>query len=400
MKTLKKFLSDSIICGYVLIGVEFIFMISPFFIYYYTIYGMVLKKLFIFPLTSWLTAFFLPHIVLINTPFFVILSLAGPFLTAMGLGIFFVCAANIYIAKLKGQNTIITNGLYSFFLHPQYLGLAISGLGLLLIWPRFLTLIMYITMLFMYYLLSKDEENKMEKRFGDAYRNYKENIPRLLPELKLLYPFLNSDLKKSVMFSFLYIIVLIAAVGIGFSLREYSKSQLPIIYFKNIAAVALGPEDKNITMRILEKSLADERVFSYMSSDNLKGKATYMVYIMPFYESAKDKHAINAYGNAGSEKGVLNYKTDFIFRLRKFNDLFVLGPLSRFNTHKVAKMRRVVFCRVVDYKKKDVFPSEVFRITVARIPVIFAEFNIEKLQVVSLVEAPHWRKFVLPMPSF
>lgn len=401
MKILKNFFSTSVICGYVLIGVEFIFMISPFVAYYYTIYGRVLKKLFVFPLTSWLTGFFLPHIVLINTPFFVILNFAGPFLIIMGLFIFFVCAAELYIAKIKRANMIMTKGLYSLFLHPQYLGLAVCGLGFLLIWPRFLTLIMYITMLFMYYLLAKDEENKMENKFGDAYKKYKLKIPNFSLGLKFTCPFSNSGFKKIILLLLLYVTALTVSVGIGFALREYTKSQLPTVYFNNMVAVALRPEDKNIAKAILEKSLADERVVSCLLGDRLGGMPVYLVYIMPLYAGSKIKHVSNAYVfKDNSVNKNLSPNEGFIFRIRNLHDIFILGPLSRLNTYRIPEMRRAIFCRVVDSKNKYISVRDVFNITNTRTPVIFVEMDIKKWEIVSLIKTPLWRKFIIPMPAF
>lgn len=48
---------------YLLIAFEIIYMISPFAIYYYSIYGKGLNFLSSNPVTAWMSSFFLPHIV-------------------------------------------------------------------------------------------------------------------------------------------------------------------------------------------------------------------------------------------------------------------------------------------------------------------------------------------------
>ena len=55
---------------------------------------------------------------------------------------------------------------------PQYLSLAVCGLSLAVLWPRFLTIVLWTVMVGLYYLLAKDEERRMVSQFGDRYREY------------------------------------------------------------------------------------------------------------------------------------------------------------------------------------------------------------------------------------
>lgn len=70
---------------------------------------------------------------------------------------------------------------YSKIRHPQYLFLAISGFGLMLYWPRFIILVLYITMLFVYYLLARNEEWRMKGEQPEAYERYMARTPGVLP---------------------------------------------------------------------------------------------------------------------------------------------------------------------------------------------------------------------------
>jgi len=97
------------------------------------------------PWTAWLTAFFLPHITYTGSPLLTALAWLGPVLLTLGLGIFLVCAAQVYSAKLFRRG-VVTGGLYRSVRHPQYLGLGVAGLGLLLYWPRFVILVLYVSM--------------------------------------------------------------------------------------------------------------------------------------------------------------------------------------------------------------------------------------------------------------
>ncbi|MBI3016151.1 MAG: hypothetical protein HYY65_14065, partial [Candidatus Tectomicrobia bacterium] len=178
MSIWKKAGPGAVILFYLLIGLEVIIMITPFTVYFYSLYAPVLNRLEASPWTSWLTAFFLPHITASDNGLLTLLAYLGPILFALGLLLFFVCAAQVYSAKLFRRG-VVTKGLYAHVRHPQYLGLGIAGLGLLLYWPRFFILVAYITMLFVYYLLARNEEGRMERKFGQSYRLYKEKIPAM-----------------------------------------------------------------------------------------------------------------------------------------------------------------------------------------------------------------------------
>ena len=94
--------------------------------------------------------------------------------------IFFVCAAQVYLGKLLKWG-IAAKGLYTIIRHPQYLGLGLAALGLAIMWPRFLTLTLFAVMLFLYYLLAKDEERRMTNRYGESYIAYMKRTGMFLP---------------------------------------------------------------------------------------------------------------------------------------------------------------------------------------------------------------------------
>lgn len=47
--------------------------------------------------------------------------------------------------------------------------------------PTFLTVVMYPVLIGMYYRLTKKEEKKLEERFGEEYRKYKEKAAMFIP---------------------------------------------------------------------------------------------------------------------------------------------------------------------------------------------------------------------------
>jgi protein-S-isoprenylcysteine O-methyltransferase Ste14 len=78
---------------------------------------------------------------------------------------------------------LVTTGLYGRVRHPQYSGLFLVTIGLLVQWPTIITALMWPVLVFAYCRLSKKEEADMEKEFGEKYRKYKENVPMFIPRM-------------------------------------------------------------------------------------------------------------------------------------------------------------------------------------------------------------------------
>jgi protein-S-isoprenylcysteine O-methyltransferase Ste14 len=180
MPDLERILRPSFWAVYAIIVFEILFMISPFALHFYSVYGPVLQIFDRWAGTAWLTQFFLPHISKTTSPPLNLLhGLAWP-LILIGTGLFLGSAIPLYWAKFRRQGAV-TTGLYTFIRHPQYVGLALLGLGTLLLWPRFLVLITYVTMLFLYTRLASWEEAQCLAHYGESYRAYQERTGRFLP---------------------------------------------------------------------------------------------------------------------------------------------------------------------------------------------------------------------------
>jgi protein-S-isoprenylcysteine O-methyltransferase Ste14 len=81
----------------------------------------------------------------------------------------------------NAKDSLITDGVYGYLRHPQYLGLILITFGLLLWWPTILTLIMWPILSIMYILLAKREEKYLVEKFGDEYLEYKKRVNMLIP---------------------------------------------------------------------------------------------------------------------------------------------------------------------------------------------------------------------------
>ena len=82
----------------------------------------------------------------------------------------------------KGE--LVTEGPYSYVRHPQYAGLFIIMISMLIQWPTIITALMFPVLVFAYYRLSKREESDMIKMFRDEYKRYIEKTPMFIPRLK------------------------------------------------------------------------------------------------------------------------------------------------------------------------------------------------------------------------
>jgi len=86
------------------------------------------------------------------------------------------------IHAAKGE--LVVTGLYAYVRHPQYSGLFIVMIGMLIQWPTIITALMFPVLFFVYYRLSKREENEMIKISGDEYKRYMEKTTMFVPRFK------------------------------------------------------------------------------------------------------------------------------------------------------------------------------------------------------------------------
>jgi protein-S-isoprenylcysteine O-methyltransferase Ste14 len=167
---------------YILIAFEFFYMASPFAAYFYAVYGPGLDVLQSTGLTNWTVQFFLPHALEATTsPIIPVLEPLGIVLFFAGLIGFAVGAFQVYRAKLLKRDAVVS-GLYRYIRHPQYLALIVASVGMLLIWPRFLVLLLTVLVVFLYIALARTEEQICLAKF-EGYDDYLAKTGMFLPRL-------------------------------------------------------------------------------------------------------------------------------------------------------------------------------------------------------------------------
>ena len=228
---------------YFVIALEVLIMISPFAAFFYAAFNPVLLFLARSPATSWLAAFFLPHMVLPPGLFLQAVRVAGSVLFVGGAVVFLACAAQVYSGKLLRRGPAL-GGLYRWIRHPQYLALALTGLGLAILWPRFLPIVLWVVMVALYELLARDEERRMARQFGDQYRDYMARTGRFVPRWSERAVNRLPGPKASALRSAAALVLLAAvAVGGAFALRAWTVARLPLRSSGRVTALAVLPGD-------------------------------------------------------------------------------------------------------------------------------------------------------------
>ena len=260
-------------------------MISPFAFFFYAAFNPFLLALNQSSMTRWLTAFFLPHMVVPPNEALAIVRILGSVFFVAGTLIFLVCAAQVYIGKLLKKG-VATKGFYTFIRHPQYLGLGLAALGLAIMWPRFLTLTLFAVMLFLYYLLAKDEERRMTNRFGESYISYMNRTGMFVPRFieKVLVGSSKSQSQQRLGFGkaiLIFMVLLVLVIGSGFIMRTYTVHHLPLKQVNRVDVIAITKEDLIAAEQLLPSVLQAPAVASKLQPlENSKGHRL-LVYFIP-----------------------------------------------------------------------------------------------------------------------
>ncbi len=265
---------------FVLAACEVIIMISPFAFFFYSVFSPIFQFLAAYAATKWMTAFFLPHMILPPTFFLQALRILGSVLFVAGLGMFAVCAGQVYLGKIFKWG-IASRGIYRYIRHPQYLALTVWGLGMAILWPRFFVLVTLAAMMVMYYFLARDEERRMLNRYGDSYARYMEATGMFLPGWldRLVGRAWESLVPNMTARAVLIPVATFGLViGTGFLLRSVTLHSLPVASSGNLTMVAILPEDGQASARLAGVLAAEAGAGKI---DFLKDGKSYLGYVMP-----------------------------------------------------------------------------------------------------------------------
>jgi protein-S-isoprenylcysteine O-methyltransferase Ste14 len=86
------------------------------------------------------------------------------------------------LERRKGK--LLREGIYGVVRHPRYLSALVSLVGIALL-SNYIGLYIFVLLLFpIGHLTMALEERELVERFGDAYRQYQREVPRLIPRFR------------------------------------------------------------------------------------------------------------------------------------------------------------------------------------------------------------------------
>ncbi len=408
-KAINRLTANSAIVLSFIVALEIVIMISPFAAFFYTVFNPFLLALNQSAITRWLTAFFLPHMIVPPNQVLVVIRILGSVFFVAGMLVFLFCAGQVYLGKLLRKGTA-TKGLYAVVRHPQYVGLAFAALGLAIMWPRFLTLVLLAVMLLLYYLLAKDEERRMMNRFGETYNAYMNRtgmfLPRPIERLFTKNP--SSQQGLSILkVGAIVLVLLTVIVGSGFLLRAYTVHHLRLEQVSHVDVITITPEDLPIARELLPQVLEDSVVASKLRSLPSKSGDRLCVYFIPI-----DYVMQGMIADTGDEwKLFEKHKT--IGMITEYI-LYPFAHLTGGHAHHAATMthgpemhnspamkRRVIFIDVSTDNHELKSPFDDFDINIKRTPLFFVDVHLHTGEILQVQDTPTGSGWgTVPTPMF
>jgi methanethiol S-methyltransferase len=104
------------------------------------------------------------------------MMIIGGAITVLGLILISLGWYQVY----KGRGKLVTDGLYRFSRHPQYVGIILVTSGWIIHWPTIPTLVMWPILMMVYYRLAREEEAYVSKQDPKAFDRYKKATPMFI----------------------------------------------------------------------------------------------------------------------------------------------------------------------------------------------------------------------------
>jgi hypothetical protein len=170
---------------------------------------------------------------------------------------------------------IADKGLYKYIRHPQYFSLGLWGIGMCILWPRFIVLVSLSLMFILYYFLAKDEERRMLALYGESYNKYLESTGMFIPRyIGQQFAFIQNLIPNtSIRYGLIPALIVIIVIGSGFILRAITLNSLVFESKSNLTLVSILPEDEHLSASVLDGILK--------SHTAIQSEKDYLGYVMP-----------------------------------------------------------------------------------------------------------------------
>jgi hypothetical protein len=330
------------------------------------------------------------------------LRVAGSVLFVGGALVFLACAGQIYFHKFSRRGPVL-GGLYAWIRHPQYVALAITGIGLAILWPRFLTVVLWTVMVGLYYVLARDEERRMVAAFGDQYRAYMSRTGMFLPlTVEQALARIPGPSSPALRAPLALALLLVVTVGSAFALRQYTIASLPLWSNGRISALAVLPGDAIM----LEHRMDDVVRMPEIESRLAKGSGAILSYVVPVQYVmqgmiADTEPAYRLY----EHHQTLPMIADWIFHpfqhLEGGHAMMHHAGAGAASAGLSSRVRRIIFLRVASSGRESAGePSSLFAIGAVREPQFFVDVDMHTLTVIEardLGPGTGWGRVPTPM---
>lgn len=409
-KSVVRVASRSAVVLSFIVAFEIVIMISPFAFFFYAVFNPFLLALNHSSITRWLTAFFLPHMVVPPNDVLTVIRVLGSVLFVAGMLVFLACAAQVYAGKLLKGGTA-TKGLYALVRHPQYVGLAFAAAGLAIMWPRFLTLVLLAVMLLLYYILARDEERRMLHRFGESYAAYMSRTGMFLPRpIEKIFS-KHQSLPHTMTIGNIavtFLLLLIVTVGSGFILRAYTVSHLRLEEVGAVDVITITPEDSSLVHELMPAVLEDSVIATRLKPFQATASHRLLAYFVPV-----DYVMQGMIANTGDEwklfeqHKTIGMITEYIFH--PFSHLtgghahhMMAGMKHGPEMYALAAMkRRVIFIDVSSDNNQLDSPADDFDINDRRTPLFFVDVHLHTAEILQVRDTPAGSGWgTVPTPLF
>jgi protein-S-isoprenylcysteine O-methyltransferase Ste14 len=363
---------------YVIIGFEFFYMAGPFAVYFYSVYGPGLRFFNNSSTLAWLTGLFLPHIAAETTsPLLNWRNTIGAAFAIIGFLGFSLGAVQVYYHKLTRKKAV-TGGIYSLVRHPQYASLMLCGLGLLILWPRYMVLLSFTAMIFVYYFLAKYEEGECKRKFGGAYQIYKDRTTMFLPfRLSLwtgrsLLP--QRKWLRGLTILMLFGLISVLAVAGANGLKLWSVNSLYGLFSPEQAFISVAKIESETLERLVRIALDHSEVKKRIEGQGRSQNKKFINYIIPaqWYVSEIPMNRVES--AVGGHYHPKRYNHD---------------------------LQRIVFTRAELMPEIEATGRDILLRTVRNQPLLEVVVDLRRNQVVGYKDPPAGRKYDgIPVPLF
>ena len=100
------------------------------------------------------------------------------------LGIYLFRSGHVVISHEKRPNILVTQGPFRYVRHPLYLASLLTYFGLTIATASFFSLALFVGIFVFYNYIAGFEEQLLERKFGEEYRNYRGKTGKWIPRIR------------------------------------------------------------------------------------------------------------------------------------------------------------------------------------------------------------------------